>query len=417
MPENNKFCYVPFYEMYYEDLPNNITNDSQGTFRNCCIQNKSFAQERIFTQDSDWFRMDPDLRRIRFDFLRGKKPKICSRCWLLESKGVKSYRQQWNLNYQGVPKPSSLKHTQLKTLDIRLSNKCNLHCKMCGMGSSNQIVKKFWEAHNAGIDVQINEDMNDPTNFNVVEYLQELSAYPNFIRNTKDNFLDDLLSFLDRYQSIENLKLAGGEPMIMPELEQFLQHLIDKGRTNLNILILTNMTTVKTSMVNKLEKFKKVNISGSVDGVGKWIEYQRSGCKWDVIDSNVDKLLETKLNVTLTPCWSHLNILSLPDFIQWVSTKPKLGKIPFNEVNYPSWLNWELIPLEYRNATIEKLQTIDFPSQFSEEYKKFINRFKTQHRKISDQEKKSLSKAIKIWDHNASVSYANMYEWANNLVD
>lgn len=381
-----KFCFVPFRELYFE-------NTKQPKYSSCCTQDPK-NNGHIFNDKNFSFETDENLQELRQQFLNGKMPKSCSRCWILEKKGIDSYRTQWNKKYKRIlPTDQPV----LEVLDIRLSNKCNLQCKMCGMEFSDQIAQAQLSAMNSGI---------------AVDNVEKIKFHAN-AGNT--NPIEGLFEFLIKNTSIKQIKLAGGEPMIMPEVEKLLIDLAEAGRTDLSIFCLTNATTVKTSVLEALEKFDKVELSCSIDGVGKWIEYQRFPASSKVICKNYRKLTESKVFTTLTPCWSQLNLLGIVEYFKWLENE-KVNWLAFNEVTWPSYLGWELIPMKYRKDLINQLDDIVFPDRINRDYKNFIQRIKTDVREITDNERIELSKAVTMWDFNNKIKYVDMFPWGKELL-
>jgi len=237
----------------------------------------------------------------------------------------------------------------------------------------------------------------------------------NIKRSLTENLLDRMFIYIMDSPHLKEIKLAGGEPMIMPEVEDFLKKLISVGRTNLRIFMLTNATVVKDQTIQLLEKFDEVELSCSIDGVGKWIEYQRAPANWKTIKRNYEKLVDTNIFVTLTPCWSHLNILSLVEYFKWLETT-KVNYLAFNEVTYPSYLNWELVPMKYRKNLISQLDNIELSPYYSTNYKTFFERIKNDERQITDKERIELNNNVAIWDYKNKVKYINMYPWSKELL-
>ena len=104
----------------------------------------------------------------------------------------------------------------------------------------------------------------------------------------------------------------------MPEVEELMIKLIKAGRTNLHIFFLTNCTTVKTNVLEILRQFDSTSIGCSIDGVDEWIEYQRFPVKWESVKRNYNKLLKYGIETSITPAWSHLNLLGIIDFFNVV---------------------------------------------------------------------------------------------------
>jgi MoaA/NifB/PqqE/SkfB family radical SAM enzyme len=383
------FCYVPFRELYFE-------NTKSPKYSSCCTQeNKESGY--IFNREDFSFETDTKLQTLRQQFLNNEKPETCKRCWILEEKGIGSYRTQWNKKYvRRNISPTS--PPVLEVLDIRLSNKCNLQCKMCGKEFSDQIAQTHLAAVEAGISVD-----------GTVESIKFHANAGNV------NPIEGLFDFLIKNTSVKQIKLAGGEPMIMPEVENLLIDLAAAGRTDLSIFCLTNATTVKSSVITALEKFDKVELSCSIDGVGKWIEYQRFPASSKVICKNYRKLTQSNIRTTLTPCWSQLNLLGIVEYFKWLE-REKVNWLAFNEVTFPSYLQWELIPMKYRKELIEQLDSIVFPKNMNIDYYSFIQRIKTDVREITPDERVELSKAVKIWDFNNKVTYVDMFPWGAELL-
>jgi len=415
--DKKSFCYVPFHELYVEEGV--YGNKGTQRVRNCCVQTESYETDNIFTQDPVSISKIPVLQKIRSEFLQGKKPKECVRCWQFENKGLESFRQMFNLAYteKKIPMPTT-DVFDIKTIDLRLSNKCNLSCKMCNAHDSNQIAKLQWNAYKQGawepIDISIEDFKNklDPANY---------TDRKNFIRTSENNLVDDVVKFIKtNVKGKCRIKIAGGEPFIMPEVEELFEKCIaEKLQDKLYFFIITNATTVKQSMVEKIQQFDHW-VGLSVDGTGELLEYQRSGAKWSVIDNNIDEL-SSKLTTHLIPCWSHLNLFSLPDFLNWVGTKSNVTGVFCSEVTWPTFLNWEVIPLHYRKPLIERLKNCKIPNNIrdveKQSYQNLIANIETQNRKLTSHEKKEFKNAVTLWDFQNPIPYIDRYPWAKELLD
>jgi len=402
MAELKNFCHMPFRELFIE----HNSGDTTPGYRSCCIQGQSH-KGTILNKSTDWFSTDSNLVNIRKQFLKDKRPSNCANCWIQEDKGIESSRQKENRKY--VNKFRNTKPTDapvLEVLDIRLTNKCNLQCKMCYAGDSDQIAKNIVQATKAGVI----ENIEYWKNFNV-EYFKDAGN----IDPAKG-----LYEFIMANDSIREIKFAGGESFLMPEVEELMVKLIKAGRTNLNIFFLTNCTTVKTNVLNILKKFDHVEICCSIDGTGKWIEYQRFPVKWESVKRNYNKLLKHGMEPTISPCWSHLNILGLSDFLEWMSEFNDLPQRPwlgYNEVQKPSYLEWELIPMKYRINLIEELDDMNLSGiHIDNDYHTILKRLQTEVRDITKGERKELQENVKLWDFNNPVKYRDMFPWAKELL-
>ena len=81
------------------------------------------------------------MQRLRDDFVRGIKPPSCNKCWDEEDAGIKSKRilfaDQFSKN-PAIPTTvfiDPITNANIKYLDLKLGNICNLKCRICGSSS------------------------------------------------------------------------------------------------------------------------------------------------------------------------------------------------------------------------------------------------------------------------------------------
>jgi sulfatase maturation enzyme AslB (radical SAM superfamily) len=370
---------------------NSLYLSFNGDIRHCCIQQPvdvSSDIKKIKQHPDDFLKQNIALYDIKKDLDNGVKNKHCSACWDLEAAGGQSKRQR---SMQG---PVQV----LRHLDLRLGNKCNLKCKMCFPTWSSQIVNHYVSAKQSGIVNMFNE-------------------FADTMQTDGDNmpFLDDSFELIKNAPHLNSIFIAGGEPFIMPEVEVFLEKLSSINR-KIKLGILSNITVINDSVLETLKKLDDVTIYCSIDGVGEDLEYQRTSAKWDVIERNFNKLYEADVKTALVPCFSHLNFESVVDFLTWAGTFEKTNVL-FNEVTDPSFLNFKLVPLEYRKSLIEQINSFVLPNNAHANYKVFFNGIKSEYRQITTDEQYKLKCAVDIWDHKSKVKYRERYRWADVLLN
>jgi sulfatase maturation enzyme AslB (radical SAM superfamily) len=228
-------------------------------------------------------------------------------------------------------------------------------------------------------------------------------------------FLDDSFELIKNAPHLKSILIAGGEPFIMPEVELFLEKLSSTNKT-IKLSILSNLTVVNDSVLETLKKFNNVTIHCSIDGVGEDLEYQRTSAKWNVIERNFNKLYEANIKTLMVPCFSHLNFESVVDFLSWAGAFEKT-EILFNEVTDPSFLNFKLVPIEYRKSLIEQINSFVLPSNAHANYQIFFNSIKNEYRQITTEEQYKLKCAVELWDHKSNVKYRERYRWADVLLN
>ena len=381
------YCGVTFKELYINHT---------GRFRNCCIQTEGY-DETGFLKSKDtnkWFAEQADLNLLRQDLQAGVSNPSCNKCWKLEEKGHSSYRINWNRsNY-----PLSDTTSEIEIIDLRLGNQCNLQCRMCNPLWSDQVGKLYQLAKDNGVINSLNQSFTQGT----------VKPYKAFV--------EDLIGFCLRTPSLKEIKFAGGEPFIMPEVEYFLNRLIQEGKINLTVSFLTNTTMAKESTIESLKQFDRVILQCSIDGIGQHIEFQRYPCKWSVIERNFRRFLQCGFEVSLTPCWSQLNALGVVNFLNWASEFDDIF-VAYNEVMQPSYLDFRLIPIKYRETVISSLNNCRFPKLMHKDYFKFFEALKKQQRSITTKEKQALNDAVNIWNFNNDSKYQELYPWAKDLLE
>jgi MoaA/NifB/PqqE/SkfB family radical SAM enzyme len=154
----------------------------------------------------------------------------------------------------------------LKYWDLKISNTCNLMCRMCGPNDSSTWMK----------NAKANPVFDWPEH--VKESLTaKLSWHDTFLETVKDSLWD-----------IDVLKFTGGEPMLVKHVKEVIQHLIDQGASkSVSLRLTTNATVVYDEWwQNLVHEFKNVCVSMSIDGYGKRFEYQRAGASWEQVEKN-----------------------------------------------------------------------------------------------------------------------------------
>jgi sulfatase maturation enzyme AslB (radical SAM superfamily) len=251
----SRFCPAPWIT---------ISTDVNGSIRPCCRYEQPQRQTEYkmpWMKDGDLLELynGSEMQAVRQAFLDGKEPQECNWCWSEESVGIKSFRQKYlekNYSY-------STTYAIPQILDLKLSNVCNLKCRMCGPQASSSIAKE--------------------------ENKQKEYWLSSKIIGTEN----EQLFFEQWLPNMKELELTGGEPFFSKENKLLISKIVDSGfAQNIKISITTNAMFYIPTLLEKINSFKKVTISLSVDDIESRLEYARSGAKWDIIDRNIKLLLQ-----------------------------------------------------------------------------------------------------------------------------
>ena len=296
MERNNlskHFCIAPWVHIYM---------DPNGSMRPCCTSDhdSSFGNSKDYTRLIDAVN-SPGLKNLRKEFLEGKRPESCSRCWVHEDTSgndLNSYRAYINGMFRDTSldlldrtqADGTLDEFTLKYVDFRWASTCNFACISCGPYYSSK-----W----------------------ATELKQPIYQLPN-----KQYWIEELVT--TRLNEIEVIYFVGGEPFLLPEHWRLLEALSKSGRAHeISLRYNSNLSTLQFEKKNALDyfpAFKDIEIVGSFDHYGAKAELIRWGTDWKEIKQNLEyirDLNQPNLRVGINTVVTSLNILDFKDIMQY----------------------------------------------------------------------------------------------------
>jgi MoaA/NifB/PqqE/SkfB family radical SAM enzyme len=164
----------------------------------------------------------------------------------------------------------------LTNLHLKLSNQCNLACRICESGCSNLLNTEDKLLINAGIRKEGLPKLNLRLDSNSV-----------LMSSIKENI-----------HNLNTLYISGGEPLLQEEVWEFLQLAFDKGHSKNIALQFNTNGTVKLSKerYDILKSFKKIDIMVSMDGIGKHADYIRTNSSWERWVENIKNYQQEFIN-------------------------------------------------------------------------------------------------------------------------
>lgn len=237
------------------------------------------------------------IQDIRSSMKNGHRPSECNLCWQYESenKNTNSMRQFFLDKFGHQMDRGWLDQIEIRSLDSVPSNLCNFKCRICIPEVSSSIATE---------EIKFAKDDK-----------QSQIIKTRFENETQLNF-NKLLDAVKISPRVEYMHLLGGEPLIWPELGDFLYQInnyIDSGK--LNLAFNTNGSVYPEHILKRLETFKSTEILISIDNVGKRFEYERGG-NWDTVYNNIVQFKNynpEKISVKLNATVNIQNILYLND--------------------------------------------------------------------------------------------------------
>lgn len=327
-----------------------MATNTSGAHRLCCFssQSKHFSgyapseYDQKINQKSFINILEGSYHReVRRQMDAGVRVSDCEICYRKEDQGIISKRIQEN----HIWKLNSEQSVGLKSIDIRLDRSCNLHCFMCSSEYSTK-----WD----GLTQKMLKEAKSEKS---KSYLAEKYEFSKTQNSPFDP--NKILEFAD---SLEEVQFAGGEPLIQKGYKEILKILIDSGQSrNIVLKYNTNLTIIDEEIFLLWQKFKKIKILLSLDGVGKKNDFIRSPSRWNHIMKNVSSLFAGNLNVSISIILTvqALNVLDLYELHEWL-TQSELNEVSlhYNLLNSPRFLAVKALPSHLKALASERVQKL-----------------------------------------------------------
>ena len=337
---HEKFCVLPWVS---------IETSPIGTTRPCCL-----AEDEIKDGDGKKYDLNTStlneihhsdyMNRLRQDFLDGKKPQTCRKCWNEERSGRTSKRMHTldRLKHIVTDTEWTQDAKPLIFIDFKLGNICNLKCRICGSWSSSTFASE-----------EVKFEGKDSFHY---EMLQK-GAWPRknaAFWETVDGMMDQI-----RY-----LEFTGGEPFMIQEHFALLQRCVHRGIAgNIEIHYNTNGTHYPEHAEEIWKHFKLVEVAFSIDDVAERFEYQRANADWQLVNHHMDRFeqLRDKLGNIQLQCCSTVNVFNvmyLEGLANWIDTR-KFDFVYWNMLHEAYYHSVGTLPESAKQIAIGRLQDAD----------------------------------------------------------
>ena len=245
-----------------------------------------------------------------------------------------------------------------KSIELKLSNLCNLRCRMCQPVNSSSLAKEWplvsdlMKTHNAWVYKVLKKQDIQKNPF--------ISAF-----NNNKKWWNDFDQLVD---SLDVIEFAGGEPLIDPLHYKTLDLLMRRSE-KIDLKYSTNLTRLTFKgrhIFDYWKKFKSVSVYASIDGINEVYDYIRTGVNFEKVDSNLNEIIQNQdvcfKDVAVACTIQVYNAFQLPQFIDYFSKK----KIKFHShrVTHPSFLNIQVLPQYLKDQLTEDL--LDYQERFNE---------------------------------------------------
>ena len=355
----DKFCVLPWVSLETSPI---------GTVRPCCLAEyelKDAAGDKfnLATAEFATIQNSKDMQDLREQFLDGKQPETCRKCWREERSGRTSKRMHTldRLKHMLPAQDWTRDAKPLMFLDLKLGNICNLKCRICGSWSSSTFATE--ELANLG------PDQNRKDNFHYTMLKQ--GAWP------RENpvFWQEIEGVLDQLQYIE---FTGGEPFMIEEHFAMLQQLVDRGlANNIEIHYNTNGTHYPEQAEEIWSHFKHVEIAFSIDDVEARFDYQRTGARWTEVIVNLDRfrsLRRRRRNISLQVCATVnvFNVAYLEELSHWIEQQ-EFDYVYWNMMHEAYYFSISTLPERAKRVIAQRLTLAQVNVQDRLEFDRIID--------------------------------------------
>lgn len=335
------FCYFPFVHA-------NIRANKNRQVAPCWRSDEILGNLNNNTLDEIW--NGEAYKELRQKFLRGEKPDGCARCWKLEENNeTKNLSlRSWYLEHY-AKYSDNIENPQLKSIELRFSNLCNYSCLHCGAEHSttwNNKLKKY-----KGL-----EEFHDI--------------------NTRDPRIiteQEIVDMIPMFATVDEVRITGGEPLTDPVFYYFLESMPADIAKNIELLIVSNLSTLKYEEKDAMplfEKFKEVKLRVSIDADESTYSYFRSGGDIEVVKKNISRIQSYNNNVSISGVCAvnMLNVTRLKNIVKFHEDRDMFFKVMFVQER-PHHLDIRNLPQQIKDT----VNQIEF-DEFNDHNKKEIQR-------------------------------------------
>lgn len=391
--QSKTFCPLPFIHSHAS---------VSGKFKPCCNSLSGSWENTIRDMSyQEWFDSDI-MTQLRSDLLSGVQNKLCDVCWKDEKVTSSSIRQRYIEKFSNIV---DVKNPKIKYLDLKLSNECNLKCRMCSYISSHLIGNDMQQLENSN-SYMPRHWLRSPT--------AEKNMDQNSIQQVSENEYNEILNLLPQ---IKQLKVTGGEPTISKKFIDILDECNSKNYSqNINLSITTNATKFTSNFLSKLDDFASVHLNISCDGYNSTYNYIRYPFNWDKFQERIQNLKDysknNNISLGLQVVPLAINVENLPALQKWsknfIETTKNTWPPFMNTFVKPddSFLSLENVPTHILQYAYDNLIEVSENSGLIKRIKNLID-----NPVVIDKEKEiDIVKSIQSVDQIRSQHYADYLE-------
>lgn len=338
MKQPANFCLLPFLSFNMEVA---------GALRPCCENLGSFGNGRSDDIMSAW--NAEEWRELRKSFVLDERHPSCSYCWNLEDRGVESYRALNNAWHEPLMPEltrdvydfaSGEMLIPPKIVVFKLSNLCNLACRMCIPSVSTSIMK-FWDKDF--------ERLTGDGNEGVQKNYDNLDALRAELRHMAPH--------------LSQISFSGGEPFADPKVLEVLKEL-KPWAASIRVYINTNLSKLRHGGIDilaLLDGYAEKMICVSIDGPPDLHGYTRPGLDLPRFLENLKRLQQDPSFVIHTNTALYaLNALYFPETVAWIlsEVRPQRLNVSLSTKLGSEHMDARVLPAALKTIAVAKIDAL-----------------------------------------------------------
>ena len=353
---HDKFCVLPWVSLETSPI---------GTVRPCCLAEDEIKDElgnkyKLITTDLETVQNSEYMNSLRQEFLEGNQPSTCRKCWVEERAGRTSKRMHTLNRLKHIVEDTEWdKYAKdLKFIDFKLGNICNLKCRICGSWSSSQYAAE--EIKFSGNDADYHKQM------------MKDGAWP----RENGEFWDSVQNVIG---DVRYLEFTGGEPFMIREHFQLLQSIVDQGIAHqVEIHYNTNGTLYPESAENIWKHFKTVEVAFSIDALHERFEYQRTNAVWSEVTENIARFHDLRnryphiIQLQVCSTVNVYNVCYLEELANWIDQQ-NFDFVYWNVLQEPYFLSAATMPESAKELAIECLNSANVNDYHKKEFANIVD--------------------------------------------
>jgi len=278
-----------------------------GYVASCCKATPTKLTTSFLKTDPQGFFNWPEIVDEREMMLRNERVSGCElTCWSQEDQGLPSRRINFYKDYRHKNKPTfydKIRQTP-RVLNLVVSNTCNLTCSYCCKNFSSTWLRDVID--NGDYNISGYKDRYNSTGRDQVLYA---SSQRLMDQTQVGNMLTQQL--MNNNDTIEEVTITGGEPLLYSQLEGILEMFADK-----QITIYSGLGVPAARLKQLLPLLKRYNVlmSISAENTGAYHEFNRYGSTYTQFKDNLASI-QQHCQMLFVPTISNLTMFDFPNFV------------------------------------------------------------------------------------------------------